>query len=117
MKVTIQTPGIKARKDLLELVHIKMKKLESMNERLIEARACLKLSKSDTTENKICEIIILAPGNELFIEKRAQSFPEAIRKAYEGMRRQINDWKSTVRPYRRSRVKIKDLEDDINHFS
>jgi len=107
MKITIQTPGVKARKDLLELIDIKMQKLGSMNERLIEAKLCLKLSKSDTTENKICEIILQAPGNEFFIAKRAQSFPEAIRKAYEGMRRQINDWKSTVRPYRKSRVHIK----------
>jgi putative sigma-54 modulation protein len=107
MKVTIQTPGVKARKDLLELVDIKMQKLGSINERLIEGRVCLKLNKSDTTENKICEIIIMAPGNELFIEKQAQSFPEAIRKAYEGMRRQINDWKSTVRPYRKSRMRTK----------
>lgn len=107
MKITIQTPGVKARKDLLELIDIKMQKIGDLNERLIEAKVCLKLSKSDTTENKICEIIITAPGNELFIEKRAQSFPEAIRKAYEGIRRQINDWKSTVRPYRKSRIHAK----------
>lgn len=108
MKITIQTPGVKARKDLLELVDLKLQKLGSMNERLIEAKVCLKLNNSDTNENKICEIIIVAPGNELFIEKRAQSFPEAVRKAYEGMRRQINDWKSAVRPYRKSGIPIKD---------
>ena len=105
MKITIQTPGVKARKDLLELVDLKMQKLGSINERLIEGRVCLKLSKSDITENKICEITIRVPGNELFIVKHAQSFPEAIRKGYEGIRRQVNDWKSTVRPYRKSRIR------------
>ena len=80
MKITIQTPGVKARKNLLELVDLKMQKLGKLNERLVEARVCLKLSKSDTTENKICEITILAPGSNLFIEKCAQSFPEAVRK-------------------------------------
>ena len=110
MKITIQTPGIKARKNLSELIDLKMQKLGSMNERLIEAKVCLKLSKSDTTENKICEITIGVPGNELFVEKRAHTFPEAVRKAYEGMRRQVNDWKSTVRPYRKSRKQIENEE-------
>lgn len=105
MKVTIQTPGVKARKDLLELVELKMQKLESMSDRLIEVKVCLKLSKSDTTENKVCEIIVTIPGSELFVKKDARSFSEAVRKAYESIRRQINDWKSTVRPYRKSNRK------------
>jgi len=107
MKVTIQTPGVKARKSLLELVETKMKKLGDLNDRLIEASVCLKLNKSDTTENKICEITIHVPGSNLFIEKHAKTFPESVRIGYEAIRRQINDWKSTVRPYRKSRTRIK----------
>lgn len=106
MKITIQTPGVKARKDLLELVDLKIQKLASMSDRLIEAKVCLKLNKSDTTENKVCEIIVMIPGGELFVRKDAQSFPEAVRKGYESIRRQINDWKSTVRPYRKSRSRV-----------
>ena len=109
MKVTIQTPGVKARKDLLDLVDLKMKKLGDLNERLIEANVCLKLNKSSTTENKVCEITIGIPGNDLFVEKQAKTFPEAVRKGYEAMRRQINHWKATVRPYRRSRTHRENL--------
>lgn len=108
MKVTIQTPGVKARKSLLELLDSKMKKLGDLNERLIEASVCLKLNKSNTAENKICEITIHVPGSNLFIEKYGKTFPEAIRKGYEAMRRQINDWKSTVRPYRKSRTRMEE---------
>lgn len=108
MKVTIHTPGVKARESLLDLVESKMKKLGSLSDRLIEASVSLKLNKSDATENKICEITIHVPGSNLFIEKHAKTFPESVRKGYEAMSRQINDWKSTVRPYRKSRTHIED---------
>lgn len=108
MKISVQTPGVKARKSILELIDSKMKKLGDLNERLIEASVCIKLNKSNTTENKICEIIIHVPGSNLFVEKHARTFPEAVRKGYEAMRRMIDDWKSTTRPYRKSRALNKD---------
>lgn len=104
MKITIETKDIKPRQDLLDLLNKKAKKFSQLNHRLIETRVSLKLDKSDTIQNRVCEIRVAIPGNDLFTEKRARTFPEAVRKAAEAMNRQIIDWRSTVRPYRKSRL-------------
>jgi ribosome hibernation promoting factor len=104
MTIIIETKDIKPRQDLLALLRKKAQKFSQLNHRLIETRVFLKLDKSDTTQNRVCEIRIAIPGNDLFAEKRARTFPDAVRKAAEAMNRQIIDWRSTVRPYRKSRL-------------
>jgi putative sigma-54 modulation protein len=102
MKTIIQAPNIKVRENLQALIKEKMEKLGSLNNRLIEARVCVKFHKSDTRDNKICEIQMVIPGNDLFATKHAKSFPEAVRKASLAMQRQISDWKLKVRPSRKA---------------
>ena len=98
MKVIIQTPGIAAQQPLLDLVNDKIQKLGEINERLIEARVILRLDNSDTRENKICEIRIGIPGNDLFAGKQAKSFEEALALSVDAMKRQIVEWKKKKRP-------------------
>ncbi len=64
------------------------------SDRIIESRVLLKLDKSDTKENKISEIKLIIPGNDLFASKQAKSFEEATTKAVEALRRQIEEWKT-----------------------
>ena len=66
MKIDIQTPGIKARQELLDLITEKVSKLEHLSDRILEARVLLKTEKSDIRDNKICEIRLVIPGNDLF---------------------------------------------------
>ena len=50
MKITIQTPGFKARRELLDLINEKVGKLSHLSDRILEARVLIKADKSDTLE-------------------------------------------------------------------
>ena len=98
MRIIIQTPEFQPRQSLLDLVQQKVGKLELISDRLLEARVTLKIEKSDTDENKVCEIKGVIAGNDLFAEKRAASFEEACAIAVEAMRKQLVAWKNKMSP-------------------
>lgn len=117
MKVIIQSPDVKAQESLLEFVNKKMEKLDRLSDRLQEARVVLKTDKSDTRENKICEIRMIIPGNDLFTEKQAATFEEAVTKASEALKNQISEWKSKTRPFAASNARPEpgaDEEKDVD---
>ncbi len=93
MKVIIQTPGFKADEKLLDFITRKLEKLEQLNDGILEGDVCLKLDKSDTRENKICEIKLAVPGKDLFAAKQSQSFEEATTKAITALKRQVKGLK------------------------
>jgi len=62
-----------------------------MHDHIIESRVHLKKIKSDSPDNKICEILLSVLGNDLFASKKCSSFEEAIIKAVDAIKRQIKD--------------------------
>lgn len=93
MKTIIETPNFKARQELLDFVQEKTGKLDLFSDKIIESRVFLKLNNSDNGENKVCEIKVLIPGNDLFASAQSTSFEEAVVKAVEGVKHQIERWK------------------------
>lgn len=93
MKVIIQTPEFKAKQSLLDLVEEKVSKLGKFNERIIDARVTLRLDKSETRDNKVCEVRIGIPGNDLYVSKSAEVFEEAVSLAVDAIKRQVVDAK------------------------
>ncbi|GIV37882.1 MAG: ribosomal subunit interface protein [Cyclobacteriaceae bacterium] len=97
MKIHIQTLDFTPRQSLLDLVNEKVGKLEKFSDRIIESRVTLRVEKADKRDNKMCEIRVVIPGNDLFAKKQSESFEEAIQKATETLERQIKDWKEKLR--------------------
>ncbi len=97
MKIHIQTLDFTPRKSLLDLVNEKVGKLEKFSERIIESRVTLRVEKADKRDNKMCEIRVVIPGNDLFVKKQSETFEEAVQKATETLERQIKDWKEKLR--------------------
>jgi len=104
MKIVIETPHVKARKTLLALVVEKMEKLGRQHARLLKGSVCLKIIRSTTTENKVCEIMVNIPGSDLFTVKHGKTFPVAVRKAIDAMQRKISEWKSKELHSKKSQV-------------
>ena len=94
MNITIQTPNFKADQKLLDLVTEKDEKLGQFSAHIREASVALKLDKSETRDNKICEIKLGIPGNDLFATKQCKSFEEAATKTTDALKSQIEAWKS-----------------------
>jgi putative sigma-54 modulation protein len=64
---------------------------------VIASEVTLRLDKSDTQENKITEIRLVIPGNDLFARKQCKTFEEATDIAVEALRRQLSRHKQKVR--------------------
>ena len=90
MQITIQTPDFKADQKLLDLANEKIEKLGRFSDRIHDATVTLKLDKSETKENKICEIRMGIPGNDLFASKQCKTFEEALAKAVDAIKSQID---------------------------
>ncbi len=97
MKVTISSLQFKADVKLEDFVREKVGKLSQLYEGVLGCDVVLRLDSASNNENKIAEIRLLIPGNDLFAKKQARSFEEAIDNAVDAVRRQLKKHKEKVK--------------------
>lgn len=95
MKMIIQTPDFKATQELTAYVQDNVSKLNLFNNKIIETRVLLKLDKSDSRENKICEIKLFISGDDLFASRQSSSFEDAVMQTIEALKRQLERKKTS----------------------
>ena len=93
MKINIQSPSLHPSDKLLDFANDKISKLAQYSDRIIEAQVTLKVNKADDRANKVCEIRLSIPGNDLYASRQCPSFEEAIMKTVEALRPQLLTWK------------------------
>ncbi len=98
MKVKIQSIHFDADEKLLNFVEGKVGKLNTFSNAIIDGEVFLRLEKSSSTENKIAEIKLLIPGNDLFAKRQCKTFEEATDQAIEALRRQLKKQKEKAMP-------------------
>lgn len=103
MEITIESPHFTVSKELTGYVNSKAGKLENMNERLILCEVFLKLDKSSTDENKICEMKVLGPQLELFASNHCSTFEDAVVETIHAIEKQLRKAKTKNE---KSRVKL-----------
>ena len=98
MKVNLKVSSIHfdADKDLIEFVHEKVDKLANYFDKIIDGEVILKVENAHSTENKVAEIKLLIPGNDIFAKKQCKSFEEATDNAVEALRRQLKKHKEKI---------------------
>lgn len=89
MKVIIQSVHFDATAQLEEFVQKKMDRLAKLLEVASQAEVTLKLSRSGEDKNKVASIRLEVPGNDLFAEKNAATFEEAVDLASDALKKQI----------------------------
>lgn len=97
MKLTIQSLHFTATQELNLFVTEKVNKLSHFFEDIESANVCLKLDKSGTTDNKICEIRLAVPGNDLFAKRQSTTFEEATNETVNVLEQQIKKMKEKLR--------------------
>ena len=97
MKVFIQSVNFNADTDLLKYVESKVQGLSKFHDKIIDAEVFLKVQNTSGKENKISEIKINIPGNELMIKKEAKSFEEGISIGIDSLKRQLKKSKEQLR--------------------
>jgi putative sigma-54 modulation protein len=89
MEITIQSLHFTSREELNDFVTEKVNKLEHLNDKIGFAKVCLKLDKSNHRDNKVCEIQLGIPGNDLFAKRQCETFEKAISEAVDALKNQI----------------------------
>ncbi|TVQ13550.1 MAG: ribosome-associated translation inhibitor RaiA [Bacteroidetes bacterium] len=97
MKVSISSLHFKADRKLEDFIREKVTKVSSLFDGVIGSDVTLKLDQSITNGNKIAEIRIQIPGNDLFAKKQAKTFEEAIDSAVDALKKQITRHKEKVK--------------------
>ena len=94
MKVTINSVHFKADSKLEEFITNKIEKLCGKLDDAIGAEVNLKLDNTDTPENKIADIRIMLKGNDLYSSKQCKTFEEAVDKAIDALKNQVEKHKN-----------------------
>ncbi|MBN2681403.1 MAG: ribosome-associated translation inhibitor RaiA [Bacteroidales bacterium] len=97
MNIKIHSLRFDADSKLEEFIETKVAKLNQYYEGIIGVEVTLKLDKAQNTENKVTEIKLEIPGNDLFAKKQSKSFEAATDTAVEALRRQLKKYKGKVR--------------------
>ena len=89
MKVNLQSVNFHADQKLVDFIQKKLDKLESHFENVIYADVYLKVEKSSEKENKISEILLSIPGDEIICKKRGRRFEVGVDECINSLERQL----------------------------
>ena len=74
MKVNINSVHFKTDKKLDSFITEKVEKLSDLYDGIIGSEVTLRVNNNEDHENKIAEIRLFVPGNDLFAKKQCKSF-------------------------------------------
>ncbi len=89
MKVNLQAVNFRAKQELVEFIEEKLNKLDQFSDQIVGAEVYLKLDNNHNKENKVVEIRLQVPGDDIVVEKNGSSFEEATNLAVDTLKRQI----------------------------
>lgn len=97
MNIKINAVKFSPTSNLETFVEGKVKKLGQYSDDIIGAEVFLKLENTQDSDNKIAEIKVDIPGNELFVKKQSKTFEESTDNAVDALKRQITKAKEKRR--------------------
>jgi putative sigma-54 modulation protein len=97
MEIIIESPHFTVNELLNDYTIKKVGKLAHFNERILKSEVFLKLDKSATDDNKICEIKVHAPQKSLFASSKCLTFEDAITVAVHALEKQLKKQKIQAR--------------------
>ncbi len=100
MKLQMQSLHFDADTKLLAFIQKKTEKLDTIFGRIIDGEVILRLEKSENKENKIFELRVNVPGNQLFVKEKASTFEAATDLALETMKSQLRKHKGKIRSHK-----------------
>jgi len=93
MKLQMHSIHFDADQKLIDFIQKRADKLETFYDRIIDGEVFLRLQNDDTNENKVIEIKLNLPGDQIFAKDKAKSFEAAADTAVEALRRQLKKYK------------------------
>lgn len=97
MKAKIQSVHFDADQKLIDFIQGKLDKVAQNSVDIIDTEVILKLDKNSNTENKVVEIKLHIPGNDLFAKKQCKSFEEATDQAVDALKTQMKKYREKIK--------------------
>jgi putative sigma-54 modulation protein len=97
MNIKINAVKFTASKQLEDFIESKVLKLGQISDDIIGVEVFLRLENTPDLENKLAEIRIDIPGNELFAKKQSKTFEESVDNAVDALKRKIKKAKEKRR--------------------
>lgn len=99
MRVLTESVQFKADAKLIEFIEQKIGKMDTFFDRIIEARVTLRLENSGQVRDKIAEVMLSVPGDNLFVKESEKTFEAAIDSAVDSLKRQLIRYKERQRDH------------------
>lgn len=99
MKVNMQSVNFTVDRKLVDFIQRKMDKLETYYDKIIDADIYLKVENTSAKENKIADVRVNIPGDDLMAKKQCRTFEEAIDEATNTLQRALLKRKEKVRTH------------------
>jgi len=93
MKIQTQSVHFKADDQLLKLIDERLQKLELYFDRIIRATVTLKLEKNGQVQDKIVEVQLSVPNEQLIAKVSSKKFEIALDDVIEALRKQLLKYK------------------------
>lgn len=99
MNVNVQAVNFNVDGKLIDFIKERMSKLEKYYDRVVNSDVFLKLENTSEKENKIVEIIIHVPGDDLIVKKQCKTFEAAVDLAADSLERLLLKRKEKIRTH------------------
>ena len=96
MEVNIQSIHFNSKSELNHFITEKIRKVASLFDKIESAKVTLKLERTYTKVNKICDIRLGVPGNDLHVSRQSESFESASSEAVDALMDQVKRMKSRL---------------------
>ncbi len=97
MDIQIHSLGFNADKKLIDFIKSKTRKLAKISDDIIRTEVTLRLQSSQNDKNKIAEIKLNIPRNDIFAKKQSKTFEEAIDNVIDAIKIQLKKRKEKIR--------------------
>ena len=97
MHIQIHSIHFDADKKLITFIHKKVEKLNHFFGSIIGSDVYLKIDKAHSAENKVVEIKLSVPGNDMFVKRQCHSFEMAIEECINALKKQLAKRKEKIK--------------------
>jgi putative sigma-54 modulation protein len=94
MNIIIQANGFIVDQKLKDLIELKLSKLTTYYEKIIDMDVKLSLDSHAKIKDKVMHVLCHIPNGRLFVESKAKSFEVALDNSVDDMKRQIQKKKN-----------------------
>ena len=97
MRVYTESVQFKADQKLIDYIEKRVNKMDQFFDRIIEARVTLKLENSGQIKDKIAEVRLSVPGDQLIAKEASKTFEASVDNATSALKRQLIRYKERLR--------------------